>query len=56
MGNPPWFSIVTMLVYQRVLYYFHQAFQVPKMEVLTKISCIDTACGYGKTHPQNGRL
>ena len=31
---------------------FHQTFQVPKMEVLTYISCMDTAYGYGKTHPQ----
>ena len=30
----------------------HQTFQVPKMEVFTYISCMDTAYGYGKTHPK----
>ena len=35
----------------------HQTFQVPKMEVrYTYLSCMDTAYGYGKTHPQNSRL
>ena len=35
--------------------FLHQTFQVPKMEVLTYISCMDTAYGYGKTHAQNSR-
>ena len=31
----------------------HQTVHAPKMKVLTYISCMDTAYGYGKTHPQN---
>ena len=34
----------------------HFRYQVPKMEVLTYISCTDTAYGYGKTHPQNSLI
>ncbi len=37
-----WISIA-MLVYWRVWFYIHQTFQVPKLEVLTYISCMDTA-------------
>ena len=34
----------------------HQKCQVPKIEVLTYISCMDTAYGYGNPHPQNSVL
>ena len=47
---------IAMLVYWRVWFYIHQTFQVPKMEVLTYISCMDTAYARDFTHPQNSRL
>ena len=34
----------------------HQKFQVPKMELLTYVSCMYTAYGYAKPHPQNSLI